>query len=86
MIGAGSTGDADYWLFPAELGDRMLVCSDGLTSELSEERIRAVLAQESDPQRAADLLTSEAVDAGGRDNVTIIVLDVERDSSSPAAD
>lgn len=84
-IGAGSTGDADYWLFPAELGDRMLVCSDGLTSELSEERIRAVLAQESDPQRAADLLTSEAVDAGGRDNVTVVVVDAVSVASQPGS-
>ena len=74
-IGAGSTGDADYWLFPAELGDRMLVCSDGLTSELSEERIRDVLAHESDPQRAADILTIEAVTAGGRDNITVVIVD-----------
>lgn len=74
-IGAGSTGDADYWLFPAELGDRMLVCSDGLTSELSEARIREVLAHEADPQRAADILTIEAVAAGGRDNITVVIAD-----------
>lgn len=74
-IGAGSVGDADYWLFPAERGDRMLVCSDGLTTELTDERIAEVLASESDPQRAADILTAEAVRAGGRDNVTVVIVD-----------
>lgn len=74
-IGAGSVGDADYWLFPAERGDRMLVCSDGLTTELSDERIAEVLASEPDPQRAADTLTADAVRAGGRDNVTVVIVD-----------
>ncbi|GAA3932829.1 PP2C family protein-serine/threonine phosphatase [Microbacterium soli] len=74
-IGAGSVGDADYWLFPAERGDRMLVCSDGLTTEVSDARIAEVLAAESDPQRAAEILTADAVRAGGRDNVTVLVVD-----------
>lgn len=74
-IGAGSVGDADYWLFPAESGDRMLVCSDGLTTELTDEHIAEVLRSESDPQRAADILTADAVRFGGRDNVTVVVVD-----------
>ncbi|MFD5224368.1 PP2C family protein-serine/threonine phosphatase [Microbacterium sp. NPDC058342] len=74
-IGAGSVGDADYWLFPAERGDRMLVCSDGLTTELTDQRIAEILAGEPDPQRAADILTAEAVRAGGRDNVTVVIVD-----------
>ncbi|WP_336644997.1 PP2C family protein-serine/threonine phosphatase [Microbacterium sp. USHLN186] len=82
-IGAGSTGDADYWLFPAERGDRMLVCSDGLTSELGEERIREVLRSEPDPQRAAAQLAAEAVDAGGRDNVTVVVVDAVSVATRP---
>lgn len=82
-IGASSTGDADYWMFPAELGDRILVCSDGLTSELSEARIREVLVTEADAQRAAETLTAEAVDAGGRDNITVIVVDAVSVASRP---
>lgn len=74
-IGASSTGDADYWLFPAELGDRMLICSDGLTTEVSDERITQILTAEPDPQRAADILVDEAVQAGGRDNITVVVVD-----------
>lgn len=82
-IGAGSGGEADYWMFPAELGDRMMICSDGLSSELSDDRIREVLASEPDPQTAADVLVDEAVRAGGRDNVTVIVADAVLVASRP---
>ncbi|MET0811461.1 MAG: protein phosphatase 2C domain-containing protein [Microbacterium sp.] len=82
-IGASSTGDADYWLFPAELGDRILVCSDGLTSDVPDARIREVLASAVDPQAAADLLVAEAVDAGGRDNITVVVVDAVSVASRP---
>ncbi|MCK2035550.1 protein phosphatase 2C domain-containing protein [Microbacterium sp. SSW1-49] len=82
-IGASSTGDADYWMFPAELGDRILVCSDGLTSEVSDVRIREVLHNTSDPQEAADVLVADAVSAGGRDNITVIVVDAVSVASRP---
>lgn len=82
-IGAGSAGDADYWLFPAELGDRILVCSDGLTSEVSDARIRDVLARIVDPQDAADVLVQDAVDAGGRDNITVVIVDAISVASRP---
>lgn len=84
-IGGGSSGDADFWLFPADAGDRMLVCSDGLTAEVPDARIREVLAQERDPQRAAALLTAEAVEAGGRDNITVIVVDATAVAARPGA-
>jgi protein phosphatase len=84
-IGASSTGDADYWLFPAELGDRMLICSDGLTTEVSDARIKQILGSESDPQRAADILVDEAVQAGGRDNITVVIVDAVSVASRPGA-
>lgn len=84
-IGGGSTGDADFWLFPAEVGDRMLVCSDGLTAELTDARICEVLTQYADPQQAATQLTAEAVEAGGRDNITVIVVDATAVASRPGA-
>lgn len=74
-IGAGSDGDADYWLIPAEVGDRILVCSDGLSSELDASAIHAILVAETDPQSAATRLVHEAMLRGGRDNITALVVD-----------
>lgn len=74
-IGAGSDGEADFWMIPAEPGDRMLVCSDGLPGEVDAARIAEILTHERDPQRAATRLVDEAVSEGGRDNITAIVVD-----------
>ena len=82
-IGASSTGDADYWLFPAELGDRIMVCSDGLTSEVPDARILEVLLSTPDPQKAADVLVDEAVGTGGRDNITVVIVDAVTVASRP---
>ncbi len=74
-IGAGSDGEPDYWLLPAEEGDRVLVCSDGLSSELRHDELHAILVGESDPQAAATRLVHEAMVRGGRDNITALVID-----------
>lgn len=75
-IGAAGSIDVDYWLLPVGRADRILVCSDGLTGELSDEVVSAILLTEQDPQSAAERLVAEAVHAGGRDNVTVVVVDV----------
>jgi serine/threonine protein phosphatase PrpC len=56
-------------------GERFLICSDGLTNELSDAEIAGLLA-DSEPQQAADSLVEQAVLAGGRDNVTVLVVDL----------
>jgi PPM family protein phosphatase len=55
-------------------GDTLVLCSDGLTRELSDARIAAVLQKADDAQAAADQLVDLANRAGGQDNVSVIVL------------
>jgi PPM family protein phosphatase len=55
-------------------GDAILLCSDGLTRELSDAQIAAILAESDDAQAAADRLVDFANEAGGEDNITAIVL------------
>jgi protein phosphatase len=60
-------------------GDRFLLCSDGLFNEVPEPSIAAVLHRVDDPREAAEELVHLAVDGGGRDNVTVVVVDVVDD-------
>ena len=75
----GSTGadphDVDLVELEAREGDRLLLCSDGLTDLVDDGRVAEVLGLE-DPQSAAAVLVQSALAAGGRDNVTCVVLDV----------
>lgn len=76
-LGAGLRGKprVDVWLMPAAPGDRVLICSDGLSGELTELLIAATLRANPDPGRAADALVRAALAAAGRDNVTAVVVD-----------
>lgn len=74
-LGAGSDTEADFWLVPVEEGDRILVCSDGLSGELSDSQIHRALSTLSHPQDAVDSLIQAALRSGGRDNITVIVVD-----------
>ncbi|MFJ3392381.1 PP2C family protein-serine/threonine phosphatase [Leifsonia aquatica] len=66
----------DFFLFPIVAGSRLLVCSDGLTKELTEHGIRYYLGEGSSPLDAAQQLMDAALGNGGRDNVTVVVVDV----------
>ncbi|MFG1914557.1 PP2C family protein-serine/threonine phosphatase [Micromonospora sp. NPDC048898] len=57
-------------------GDRVLLCSDGLSSYVPHEQIRAVLDSDGNPGDIADQLVALAIDQGGHDNVTVIIIDV----------
>lgn len=81
-VGGGSRAEPDYWLFPMAAGDRVLVCSDGLSREVSFELLQDVLSQEPTPDSAAIRLVHEALLHGGNDNVTVIVVDSVSVSSS----
>jgi len=67
---------ADSWLLPVVNGERLLLCSDGLTAEVSDEGIRATLTMSGRPESAAQALVQRARQAGGRDNITVVVVDV----------
>ncbi|MDR3202999.1 MAG: protein phosphatase 2C domain-containing protein [Bifidobacteriaceae bacterium] len=74
-LGAGVLHDPDYWLVPIEEHDRVLVCTDGLTTEVTDARIAALLLAHRTPAEAARALVEEALGAGGRDNISVIVVD-----------
>ncbi len=69
----------DSWEITPFQGDRILLCSDGLTNELSDERIASTLRQLADPQEAAHDLVRQARASGGSDNITVVVIDVVDD-------
>ena len=78
--------EVDAWEIDLIIGDRYLLCSDGLTNEISDTEIAEILSTKSDPQQAADQLIQSALENEGLDNVTAIVADVlsgkeERNSS-----
>lgn len=66
----------DLVMLAAHAGLRLLICSDGLTKELSDDRIRLHLAAGLAPGETAGALVDAALAAGGRDNVTVAVVDV----------
>lgn len=74
----------DQWLLPPSVGERFLLCSDGLVGELSDEEIATALRGRTSPQEAADALIAAAVVAGAHDNVTAVVVDVVGTSDSDA--
>jgi serine/threonine protein phosphatase PrpC len=74
-VGADDS-DADFWMHPILQNERLLLCSDGLTAEASDDEIRDVMLATPGAQPAADALVKRALENGGRDNVTVVVLDV----------
>ena len=67
--------DLDVVELDVVVADRLMLCSDGLTDLVDDDRIREVLRL-ADPQSAAAILTQAALVAGGKDNITCLVLDV----------
>ncbi len=63
-------------MHPARAGDRLLLCSDGLSDVLADADLAALLASERDARSCAERLVDEALAAGARDNVTVVVADV----------
>lgn len=85
-LGAEEKVETDTAVIPIESGDRILLCSDGLSDMVREDRIREVLLENmDDPETPVGILRQEALDAGGSDNITAVVVDVrERPDEQPA--
>lgn len=66
-------------------GERVLLCSDGLTTELSEGQIAGILDQRLAPQATVEQLIQAALDAGGRDNITVLLIPAMGDASAYTA-
>ncbi|MCO1339482.1 serine/threonine protein phosphatase [Kocuria polaris] len=74
-LGTGDDSRADFWLLPINHGDRLLICSDGLSGELRDETMKEIIERFAEPQEAVDALVQAALRTGGRDNITVIVAD-----------
>lgn len=84
-LGMDEPLDVDILTLDLHVADRLLICSDGLSSMVPEDGIRAVLDREPDAQRAADALVDAANGNGGDDNISVIVLDVRTDDGEARA-
>jgi PPM family protein phosphatase len=75
-VGMRPAPAVDLWVLPQTPGERFLLCSDGLTSELDDDQIAAVLAGHPAAAAAADALVAAVLATPARDNVTVLVVDV----------
>lgn len=73
----------DTWVLPFVQGDRYVLCSDGLVDEVDDLEIAQLLVTNPGPQAAAEALVAAANAHGGRDNVTVVVVDVLEGAAAP---
>lgn len=76
---------ADVFEIHPQPGDRILLCSDGLVREVSDERIASVLRRLRNPDEAVKELVKQAKENGGHDNITVVIVDVESTGKDPVA-
>lgn len=74
-LGVEETVNADFFSFRLQEGDRLLLCSDGLSDMLRAAEISRIIGC-ADPEQAADKLLEQSLDNGGRDNVSLILIDL----------
>lgn len=85
-VGASELTPPDYLGIEVIDGDRFVVCSDGLTKELTDYGIQHFLRENEDPGAAVHAMLSAALENGGRDNVTLIVVNIARTGHDPEAE
>ena len=84
-LGVDDEVDVDLLTIGIEEGDKVLICSDGLTSMIDAGAIQGVLLDNDDPQAAVDALIDLANDAGGEDNITAVLLSFDGGAGGMAA-
>lgn len=82
-LGIDRTVVVDVFSYMVRTGDRIVLCSDGLVDEVSDADIAVVLGQHTDPQETAEALVMVANANGGRDNTTVVVVNILDDTSEP---
>ena len=82
-MGIDRSVQVDVFSHLVRTGDRLVLCSDGLVDEVVDSDIARVLTEHTDPQETAEVLVMVANANGGRDNTTVIVLDILDDISAP---
>ena len=82
-IGVHAEVEIDEWLLEPVSGDRFMLCSDGLTNELADLEIAEQLRFDKDPSTTAKALVGLANERGGRDNSTVLIVDVQVEVIDP---
>ncbi|GHJ59025.1 serine/threonine protein phosphatase [Nocardioides sp. OK12] len=75
-LGTSETSEADYFLLPLPAVERLVLCSDGVSGMIDDDEMAGILDGAADPRDAADTMIAAALAAGGRDNATVVVVDV----------
>ncbi len=85
-LGIDEQVSVDTWTIPMFDGDRFMLCSDGLVDEVPLDEITEMMRELSAPQHIAERLVTAAKRHGGRDNITVIVIDVNINAMAPEVD
>ena len=84
-LGGPTSRAADFFVLPLSSARRLVLCSDGVSGMIQDAEIHRIVAENADPRDAAQALVAAAVEAGGEDNATAVVVDVVglTDSAAP---
>ena len=80
-VGTEEYVDADYYDYKLSEGETIILCSDGLTETVRDERIQEIIVNEEDIAKAVDALIEEANKNGGVDNITVVAFRVEKEEN-----
>lgn len=83
-LGIPGTVEIDVTSFELLEGDRLLLCSDGLSNMVSDDTMLTIISQTDDLKQAVEALIKQANEAGGRDNITALLVDYERKAGEQA--